>query len=86
MIKDGNITLRTFPQVENQRERLKAMLAALPKGDQEKAHAAIDNLIETAMFAGYSQGAEDAATPEGKKVLAELSRITSGSADTKRLN
>lgn len=83
MVQNGNIILKTFPQVEAQRERLEEMLSPLPNGSRGNAHAAIDDLIQTAMFAGYTQGATDALTPNGAELL---SRIVDGTTDPKRLS
>ena len=73
MVQNGNITLQTFPQIEAQRERLEEMLSPLSNGGKGDAHAAIDDLIQTAMFAGYTQGAADALTPNGAELLSRSS-------------
>ena len=86
MVQDGNIMLRTFPQVEAQREEVLKMLDPLPKGSQDTAAAAIDTMIRTAMFAGYTQGASDALTPHGAEVLSRIMDGMNDDPEHKRLS
>ena len=89
MVHEGNIIIQTFPPVETKREEALKMLEPLPKGRQKTAAAAIDKVIETALFTGYTQGVNDALNPEGAEILSRIMENWGkppDKADNKRLS